>query len=678
MIIMKRGCKIALLTVGAVLAVLIAVSVAAGPIARAYLVKHSEEICHRKVDIEHIRINIFNGGVSVLGFTMKEENPQQDFVSFSKLKVRLSLPRLLGKSVYFRKVELDGLYGHVIQNKNRFNFSDITDYFSENKKEDKDDKPSGWSVTLNNISICNSALTYQDVPVGSSIGIKNIVLNVPCVSFSGDDTQVDLNFDFEKEGQFAVKLAYNIEKEKYELNLKWSKFDIATLKPYLTQYLNVGTLKGKLDGDLKATGSTSHLLNLIVQGSLCLKNVEAVAENQSPLVSASSLQVVIDKIDLENKEYRIGNIKLDSPMFRYEIFKEGNTLSRLFFSPHTHKTEDGTAQVQDERQKQDTADVGQEKLHFVVKKLAVSNGQFLFADKSVSPREQEFAVGNIEVSAENISDEQNTTLVATAGLGSMGTLHCSGNVDIKDFKNADIEVMIENLALKDFSPYSLHYLASPLQDGLFTFRSTTVIKDSWLNSRNGIDIYKPVFGKKDRSLTPVTKVPVRAAVYILTDRKHHARIEVPVKGNVASPEFSFRKAFWKTLANLIVKIAASPIDFIGDALAGNGTFKAMVFPPRDTIMLNMEQMHQIQEIATCLKEKEELVLEIQTGVNIAAEDTVDLQQRENMLMSRCYETIKGQLAGQGIAGQRIQKNEERLNVSAKDELKAAFNLRYDE
>ncbi len=676
--IMKRGCKIALLTVGIVLAVLIVVSVAAGPIARAYLVKHSEELCHRKVDIEHIRINIFNGGVSILGFTMKEENPQKDFVSFSKLKVRLSLPRLLGKSVYFRKVELDGLDGQVIQNNSCFNFSDIVDFFSKNKKEDKDDEPSGWSVTLNNISICNSALTYQDVAVGSSIGLKNIVLNVPCIYFSGDDTQVDLNLDFEKEGKLAVKMAYNIEKEKYELNLKWSKFDIATVMPYLTQFLNVETLKGKLDGDLKATGSTSHLLNLNASGSLCLKDVEATTENKSPLASLSSLQVAIDKIDLENKEYRISSIKLDRPMFRYEIFKDGNTLSRLFVTKDSHKTDDGADQAQDEPQKQDTAAVRQDKLHFIVKKLAISNGQFLFADRSVSPQEQEFVVRDIEVSAENISDEQNATFAATAGLGSMGTFRCSGNADIMDLKNADIEVMIENLALKDFSPYSLHYLASPLQDGLFTFRSTTAIKNNWLDSRNGLDVYKPVFGKKDRSLTAVTKIPVRAAVYILTDRKHHARMEVPVKGNIASPEFSFRKIFWKTLANLIVKIAASPIDFIGDAITGNGTFKAMAFPPRDTVMLNMEQVYQIQEIATCLKEKEELVLEIQTGVNIATEDTIDLQQRENMLMNRCYEAIKNQLTGQGIAGQRIRKNEERMNVVAKDELKAAFNLRYDE
>lgn len=675
---MKRGCKIALLIVGIVLAVLIVVSVAAGPVARAYLVKHSEELCHRKVDIEHIRINVFNGGVSILGFTMKEENPQKDFVSFSKLKVRLSLPRLLGKSVYFRKVELDGLNGQVIQNYSRFNFSDIIEFFSNNKKEDNDDKPSGWSVTLNNISISNSALTYQDEAVGSSIGLKNIVLNVPCIYFSGDDTQVDLNLDFEKEGKLAVKMAYNIEKEKYELNLKWIKFDIATVKPYLAQYLNVGTLEGQLDGDLKATGSTSHLLNLKVQGSLCLKNVEATAMNQVPLASLSSLRVVIDNIDLENKEYRIDSIKLDRPMFRYEIFRDGNTLSRLFAASGNNKTDDVAVDVQEENQKQDTADDVKGESHFSVKKLAVSKGQFLFADRSVSPKEQEFAVGDIEVSAENISDDQNATLAITAGLGSMGTLRFSGNVDIMDFKNADIELMIENLALKDFSPYSLHYLASPLQDGLFTFRNTTTIKDNWLDSRNGLDIYKPVFGKKDRSLTPVTKVPVRAAVYILTDRKHHARMEVPVKGNVASPEFSFRKIFWKTLANLIVKIAASPIDFIGDAIAGNGTFKAMVFPPRDTIMLNMEQVHQIQEIATCLKEKEELVLEIQTGVNITTEDTVDLRQRENMLTSRCYETIKNQLAGQGISGQRIRQNEERLAVAAKDELKAAFNLRYDE
>lgn len=43
-------------------------------------------------------------------------------------------------------------------------------------------------------------------------------------------------------------------------------------------------------------------------------------------------------------------------------------------------------------------------------------------------------------------------------------------------------------------------------------------------------------------------------------------MELPVKGNITSPEFSYRKLIFKTLTNLLVKIAVSPVTFMANSL----------------------------------------------------------------------------------------------------------------
>ena len=49
-----------------------------------------------------------------------------------------------------------------------------------------------------------------------------------------------------------------------------------------------------------------------------------------------------------------------------------------------------------------------------------------------------------------------------------------------DLSNAKLQLAIENLAIKEFSPYSSYYLAYPITKGLLSFKSDDVIKSNWL------------------------------------------------------------------------------------------------------------------------------------------------------------------------------------------------------
>ena len=59
---MKKGLKVLLWVVGILLAVIIIVSLLAGPIAKGYINGHGEELTGRKVHVEHVGLNLQQAG----------------------------------------------------------------------------------------------------------------------------------------------------------------------------------------------------------------------------------------------------------------------------------------------------------------------------------------------------------------------------------------------------------------------------------------------------------------------------------------------------------------------------------------------------------------------------------------------------------------------------------------
>ena len=108
-----------------------------------------------------------------------------------------------------------------------------------------------------------------------------------------------------------------------------------------------------------------------------------------------------------------------------------------------------------------------------------------------------------------------------------------------------------------------------LAAGTLAFASDNKIVERNLNSKNTIDIYNITVGNKVDDIDPEYTVPMKIGLYILKDKDDKIQFDVPVKGNLDDPEFSYGKIIWKTVVNLLVKVAVSPFRLIGNlAMAG--------------------------------------------------------------------------------------------------------------
>ena len=131
--------------------------------------------------------------------------------------------------------------------------------------------------------------------------------------------------------------------------------------------------------------------------------------------------------------------------------------------------------------------------------------------------------------------------------------------------------------------------------------TTHHITNSNLNGKNYIDIYKAEVGDRRKDVDAQMKLPLKAALYIIKDKDDKIQLDVPIAGNIDNPEFNYMKLVWKTLGNLIVKVATSPFKALGNALGFNGEDLEFMAIDPSQFGFTSEQFYQLDQIADILQ-----------------------------------------------------------------------------
>lgn len=605
---LKKPVKIVLIIAGILVGLFLLVAALISPIAHHYIEKHSKELCNRVVTMDRLYVNLFNGSVTIKGFKALEENDQDVFLTFDKLYVNMSVWRLLDKTVKLTEITLVNPDVTVLQNGNRFNFSDIIDFYKSDEPEE-DKEPSNWTVDLRNITLERGNVLYRDLAVNSRFKLNELALAIPRIYFSSKDTDIGLNLKFDDGGDLNIKLLYAIENNTYNLDVKLNQFSIAAAAPYIKQFLNVGDVGGRLTTDLNIVGDLDHILDIMANGNVVFQNLFVTDPKSGEVFSEiGKLDIGIEKIDIKKNIYHFSRVLTSDANFIYEITEDGNAISRMLALDDKIDTTETTTET-------DTATpISTEPIDFLIKDLSINNSRFSYCDYTLRDTVR-IPVSQVSSGIQNFRLDGPVTADLSAVVGESGqlTAHWQGN--FSDLENQKFSVLLKNFKLKTVSPYSVHYLAHPISDGVLSFADNSTIVNNYITSENKIDIYNCVVEKKIKGAEKEFNVPLRAAVYILSDRKGKIAFDLPVKGDLSSPEFSYGKIIFKTFCNLMVKIAAAPIDLIAKSLNKEPDIFADIQYNIHPQGLGSESDDQLNKIADVLKEKDELVLEVQQSLN---------------------------------------------------------------
>ena len=611
--ITNKALKITLIVVGILLFLILLLSVLVSPIAKSYIEKHSVELIGRQITMDKLRINIFNTSVKIEGCHITEQDLKTDFVYFDTLKVAINPFKLLSKEVNIRYITLAGPDIKIINKGERFNFTDLLE-LGDTTQTETDTTPSEWAIGIYNINLHDGRITYSDLGMNNSWTMKNIKVAIPGLYFGGQETNAGISLQLAQGGTLRTDAKYDADNEKYQLDLHLDKISLKNVEPFAKDFLNgFSSMAGSLSGNVKIDGSLENITDLDIAGNLSLNNV-AVNMDKGQLASLKRFAVKINRINPAKNVYDFYSINLNGLSTHFDMYSDGNTnFSNLTKSSSEPHTADTTQPVK----KEDTATVPTTSSPMMVKvgTLEIEDVSFTFNDYTMATPFS-YPITNIRMKTENfVLGDKEKALMLRAQFPNAGSVMARWKGGMSLQEDQYLYLSLKNVTLKNFSPYVLHYLAYPVKEGVLSFTSENTIRNSQLNGKNKIDIYNLNVEKKRRDLKPEYNIPLRTALYILKDKDDKIQIDLPIKGNINSPEFSYTKLIFKTLGNLLVKVALSPINFVANGLGLSQDELSRVDFSLFQRDLTSEQYEKLSRLADVVKSDPDMTLELEQSVD---------------------------------------------------------------
>lgn len=628
---MKKPLKITLIVLGSIIGLLVLVTLLISPIATSYINKNGESLVGRKIAVDKLKVNVWGGHVAIHNLKLYEEDGEKTFVAFDTLDVKAKLLKLLSHEVYLKHITLAGLDVNVWQKGTEFNFTSLIDHFASNDtiEEEKDTTASDWKMSFYNIRLSHGKVYYADLERNCDWNLKDLNIKVPGFCIGGDSpTDAGLSIELADGGILTTDAHYDINTNDFDVALKLDKFALENIRAYVTDFMKIGKIDGNLNADIKAVGNVSQIMDMVIKGNVNVNDVDIKGYDKSPVLAVNQLAVDVNTIKLSNNLYDIKSVLVDGLVARFDMFENTNNFSKLMVESAASTDTIGAKETQVDSTSAESAP-----MNLVIGSFDFTNGRFTYADHTL-PDEFEFPVSNISMHAQNVSlsGRNAATIKASLPHGGNAMIKWEGTLDeIKEYQN--LMLNIRNLQLADLSPYTVAYLGQPFTEGVFSFISNNTIKNSQLEGQNHLDIYKPTVGKKRKDVDAEINIPLKAALYILKDKNDKVQIDLPISGDLDNPEFKYMKVVWKTLGNLLVKVATEPFRMAGNALGIGGNDEQFIAFDAMQQDITSEQYYNLEKYASAALQNNNLYLKMQQKVDEAADSTMmQLAQQRNQLV----------------------------------------------
>jgi len=175
--------------------------------------------------------------------------------------------------------------------------------------------------------------------------------------------------------------------------------------------------------------------------------------------------------------------------------------------------------------------------------------------------------------------------------------------------------------LAPLSPYAGKYAGYAIERGKLSMNvHYTVEPDGRLQASNQVILNQLTFGERVDS-PDATKLPVRLAIALLTDRHGVIDIDLPIGGSINDPQFSVGRIILKVILNLLAKALTAPFALLSGG--GQDDLSQVLFVPGTARMKDGSE-RTLDKVAESLKDRPALQLTI-TGLADDDQEHADMQ-----------------------------------------------------
>jgi uncharacterized protein involved in outer membrane biogenesis len=468
-----------------------------------------------------------------------------------------------------------------------------------------------WQVILRDVQLRDYQVHLADRAGGAEVKIDLAPLNLDLSNFDSLGTSpfgLKLDTGVNKNGQIKADGQVQLTPTTAKLQVATRDIDLRLAQTYLSPFVRLELRSGKLGSDLAVDLQSVEPLAFSIGGQAEINQLHTL-DTLKDRDFLKWQQVQIEGLDYQHgKGLVIGQVKLQQPYVRFIINEDLTTNINDLLVPQPASNE--SSKAPDEKP-----------LPIRIGGINIKDGSANFADFSLRPNFAT-AIGQLNGQIGTLDNQS----PKAASVDIKGKVDKYAPVSIKGkltpfdpLNSLDIATSLKNVELTTLTPYSGKFAGFRIRKGRLNLDLHYQIEKGNLNAENKLLLEDLQLGEKVDSKDAMD-LPIRLAVALLKDTKGNIEIQLPVQGNLNSPEFSVMPIVWQTLRNLVLRAAQAPFKFIGGLVSGGSDVDlSTVRFSAGGSELDGDAQKALDTLASALKERPTLRLEIE-GMSAQSSD----------------------------------------------------------
>lgn len=306
------------------------------------------------------------------------------------------------------------------------------------------------------------------------------------------------------------------------------------------------------------------------------------------------------------------------------------TLEKLAIETYTgrlHIQEDGSINASNiwkaevgEQAQEVTDNLTQEKPWAIsLPSITITDSEIDYMDRSL-PIYFRTVIGDIEGEVLNLSSRpgKSASVEIKGSVDGYAPVALKGSVaPFAEQPDLNLKLTFDGVDMAGLSPYSSTYAGYKIDRGLLALQLDYTLKNNQLQGNNSVVIDKLKLGDKIASDKAVD-IPLGLALAILTDANGVIDMQVPVSGDINSPDFELSGIIFKAFINLLTKAITAPFTLLAGLVDSAQDLQFIAFGS-GSVALTDTAKEKLAQLSKALDQRPNLSLVITGRLNIQAD-----------------------------------------------------------
>lgn len=488
----------------------------------------------------------------------------------------------------------------------------------------KSTKP--FAITVNSVTVNDYGVAFTDASGPEPVVLHLKPIDIAVTGYSStNDKPIQISADVGLNGGVLhVDGPVSLDPLGVQLNLKLEHLQLAPFQPYVSRYANLAIKKGTLGVNGRVSyhaGKTAPDIGFNGRVSIHDLKVGDTAHGK-PFVRLGELTVKGIQYASQPASLTVEHVILDKPFVRLVVNPDHTTnISAILATGNANK------QPSKSQDAHATADGGM-LLPVSVSKITIKHGHLDFTDLSMKP-DVSIGIEKLHGSVQHFSTQPgNPAVVDLQGeVGPYAPVSIKGTINpLAKSLSADIGLQIQNLGLTAFSPYSAKFAGYRIKKGKVDLTLHYTIHDGLMQGRNKVVLDQFVLGEEVES-PDALDLPLRLAVALLKNSHGVIKLNLPVHGDLTSPQFAIGPLIWKVFVNVVTKAVTAPFHWLANLVGANASQLSHVTFAAGQAELSAADKKSLSKLAKALVKRPKLILDV-TGMVAPSVDRAALAKQK--------------------------------------------------